>query len=89
MSMIRAIMCLFGVALRVLIGAYRYLVSPIIGPRCRFVPSCSEYADEAIAVHGVIRGGRFVLRRILRCHPWGDLGYDPVPPAVSPASGRR
>ena len=61
------------------IRAYRLLVSPVLGPRCRYLPSCSEYALEALARHGVLRGGWLALRRILRCHPWGGFGYDPVP----------
>jgi uncharacterized protein len=59
--------------------AYRLLLSPVIGPRCRYLPTCSEYALEALARHGVLRGGWLALRRILRCHPWGGFGYDPVP----------
>tara|TARA_Y100001960_G_scaffold262501_1_gene283987 strand:- start:429 stop:725 length:297 start_codon:yes stop_codon:yes gene_type:complete len=58
---------------------YKYLISPLIGPSCRYVPSCSTYAQDAIAKHGVLRGGNLALRRILRCHPWGGSGYDPVP----------
>lgn len=61
------------------IHAYRLLLSPVIGPRCRFLPTCSEYALEALVRHGVLRGGWLALRRILRCHPWGGSGYDPVP----------
>ena len=61
------------------IWAYRLLLSPVLGPRCRYLPSCSEYALEALAGHGVLRGGWLALRRILRCHPWGGFGYDPVP----------
>ncbi|WP_296899410.1 membrane protein insertion efficiency factor YidD [Thiohalocapsa sp.] len=67
-----------------LIKVYKYLVSPLIGPRCRFLPTCSDYALEALARHGPIRGGWLAVRRIGRCHPWGDSGYDPVPP-VAPA----
>ena len=58
---------------------YRYVISPILGPRCRFAPTCSEYAVEAITKHGPIKGGMLAVRRILRCHPWGGHGYDPVP----------
>jgi putative membrane protein insertion efficiency factor len=59
--------------------AYRYALSPLLGPRCRFLPSCSEYAIEAIQRHGPLLGAAFALRRIARCHPLGGSGYDPVP----------
>ena len=62
-----------------LIRAYRYLVSPLLGNNCRFYPSCSCYAEEAIARHGGVRGGWLALRRLLRCHPWHEGGCDPVP----------
>jgi putative membrane protein insertion efficiency factor len=62
-----------------LIRAYRYLVSPLLGNNCRFYPSCSRYAEEAIARHGVMRGGWLALCRLLRCHPWHAGGCDPVP----------
>lgn len=58
---------------------YRYVISPMLGPRCRFAPTCSEYAVEAITKHGPLKGGLLSLRRIFRCHPWGGSGYDPVP----------
>ena len=67
--------------LRVLVRAYQYLVSPLLGPRCRYLPSCSSYALEALDVHGPWRGSWYALRRIARCHPWGGTGYDPVPAA--------
>lgn len=63
------------------IRLYRLLVSPLFPPRCRFLPTCSEYAIEAIAVHGPLRGSWLALRRLGRCHPWGGSGYDPVPSA--------
>ncbi|HET9669108.1 MAG TPA: membrane protein insertion efficiency factor YidD [Casimicrobiaceae bacterium] len=63
----------------VLITVYQYLVRPLLGAHCRFYPSCSEYAREAIARHGAARGVVLAARRIGRCHPWHDGGYDPVP----------
>lgn len=65
------------------VHAYRLLVSPLLGPACRFAPSCSAYALEAIKVHGPFRGWLLALRRLLRCHPWGGSGYDPVPPLAA------
>jgi putative membrane protein insertion efficiency factor len=62
-----------------LITAYRYMLSPWLGYHCRFYPSCSCYAREAIERHGTITGLRLAAARILRCHPWHDGGYDPVP----------
>jgi putative membrane protein insertion efficiency factor len=62
-----------------IIDLYRLLVSPIVGPACRFEPSCSLYARQAIEHWGLIRGGRLASRRLLRCHPLGGFGYDPVP----------
>jgi putative membrane protein insertion efficiency factor len=64
-----------------LIQGYRYLVSPLLGNHCRFHPSCSQYAVEALAEHGSVRGLWLALRRLGRCHPWNAGGYDPVPPA--------
>lgn len=64
-----------------LVRVYQYGISPLIGPRCRFWPTCSNYAIEAIQIHGPIRGGWLALRRILRCHPFCDGGVDLVPPA--------
>lgn len=61
------------------IRLYQWTLSPLLGVNCRFAPSCSEYAAEAIAAHGALRGLFLALRRILRCHPWGGSGYDPVP----------
>lgn len=76
--------------LRGLVRGYQLLVSPVIAPSCRFEPTCSHYALESLARHGSLRGSWLALKRIARCHPWGDMGYDPVPPARSggPARGR-
>lgn len=65
--------------LRGLIRFYQLLVSPLLLPSCRYLPSCSDYAMEAITTHGTARGTWLTLRRLLRCHPWGGSGYDPVP----------
>lgn len=62
-----------------LIHAYRYLISPMLGARCRFTPSCSEYALEALDRHGLLQGLWLSVRRLARCHPWHPGGYDPVP----------
>lgn len=66
--------------LRGLIRAYQLGVAPLVGPCCRYWPSCSEYASEAIHRHGPVHGVDLALRRLLRCHPWGGTGLDPVPP---------
>ena len=68
-------------ALRLAIKAYRLTVSPWLGVNCRFEPSCSVYAMEAIERHGALRGAWLALRRLARCHPWGGSGWDPVPQA--------
>ena len=64
-----------------LLRAYRLLISPIYGQVCRYHPSCSAYALEAVTVHGSVRGTGLALRRLARCHPWAAGGYDPVPAA--------
>ena len=66
--------CLMG-----MVRAYQLVISPVLPPSCRYEPSCSQYALEALQRHGPIRGGWLALRRIARCHPWGSSGYDPVP----------
>lgn len=62
-----------------LVHLYRLVLSPLLGPSCRFQPTCSEYALDALSKHGAARGAWLMLRRMLRCHPWGGSGWDPVP----------
>ena len=68
-----------------IIQVYRYALSPFLGQHCRFHPSCSSYAVEALAQHGAWRGGWMALRRLASCHPWHPGGFDPVPPAPGAA----
>ncbi len=75
--------------LRLVILAYRYTLSPLVGQGCRFRPTCSEYALDALAAHGAWRGGGLILRRLARCQPWGGHGYDPVPEAGRAEGGDR
>lgn len=67
-----------------MIRIYQKCISPLIGPCCRFTPSCSVYAVEAIMTHGALRGSWLTLKRLLRCQPFCRGGYDPVPPAKPP-----
>jgi putative membrane protein insertion efficiency factor len=75
-----------------LVRAYQLLVSPLLGPTCRYYPSCSAYAIDALRLHGPLRGTWLAARRLSRCHPWSDGGVDHVPPSrrhdhqVSPGS---
>ena len=70
---------LLSKCLALVIRAYQYFISPLLGDRCRFYPSCSSYAIDAIQSRGLFYGIYLVLRRILRCHPWSQGGFDPVP----------
>lgn len=63
----------------VLVRFYQLCISPLTPPSCRFTPTCSQYALEALRRHGLFRGGWLAVRRIAKCHPWGGSGYDPVP----------
>jgi putative membrane protein insertion efficiency factor len=75
--------------MRGLIRAYQLLISPWLGPRCRFYPSCSTYALEALEQHGLARGGILALRRLARCHPGCAGGYDPVPVRTRPLASHE
>ena len=75
----RAVVHLARTVLKLPIHFYRYVISPLIGPRCRHLPTCSQYALEAIDKNGAWKGGWLTLSRLVRCHPWGTEGFDPVP----------
>lgn len=66
-------------AMRAMVRAYQLMLSPVLPPSCRFLPTCSDYAIEALAEHGPLRGSGLAICRLARCHPWGGSGYDPVP----------
>jgi putative membrane protein insertion efficiency factor len=68
-----------------LLSCYKTLLSPFLGNHCRFYPSCSRYAMEAIEIHGVIKGSYLAIRRLSKCHPWHEGGVDPVPSCNHPA----
>ena len=70
---------MIATSLRAVVRGYRWLLSPLLPPACRFYPSCSEYAEQALARHGAWRGGWLAARRICRCGPWHPGGCDPVP----------
>ncbi len=74
----------FQIVFVVLIRAYQYALSPVLGASCRFYPSCSEYACQAIKRHGPLNGLLLALKRILRCHPFHPGGVDPVPRRITP-----
>lgn len=75
----KAAMKLGSFVLLALIRGYQLLISPMFPPSCRYFPTCSDYARQAVTRHGPLKGGWLALCRLLRCHPWGGLGYDPVP----------
>ena len=78
----RALSRLLALPLIGLVKIYRLFLSPLVGQHCRFTPTCSVYAIEALQTHGAIKGSLLAAHRIGRCHPWCEGGYDPVPPAV-------
>ena len=77
--MLNALGRLLAWPLILLVRIYRYAISPFLGANCRYQPTCSEYAIEALRLHGAFRGTALAAKRIARCHPWGKSGYDPVP----------
>ena len=82
-------MTLYERSVRFALRAYKLTLSPWIGRHCRFAPSCSEYAADALIRHGFLRGSAMAAGRVCRCNPWGGSGYDPVPPIADPKPGRR
>ena len=71
-------MSIFTQILIKFIKVYKYLISPLIGPSCRYLPTCSEYSIEALRTYGFSKGLMLIFKRILSCHPWGNSGFDPV-----------
>ena len=72
-----------------LVWVYRKGISPLIGAHCRYEPTCSSYAEESLRRYGAFRGGWLAMKRILRCHPWGGSGYDPVPDLDTGSNQRK
>lgn len=87
--MLRSVSRLLAFPLILLLRLYRVAISPWLGPNCRFDPSCSAYAIEALSVHGIVKGTGLAAKRIARCHPWGSSGYDPVPPQADDENENR
>ncbi|WP_346316691.1 membrane protein insertion efficiency factor YidD [Chitinophaga sp. YIM B06452] len=73
------LMQLLSIPFIILIKFYQWCISPWLGSRCRYTPTCSQYGLEAFKKHGAFKGGWLTIKRILSCHPWGGHGYDPVP----------
>lgn len=80
MKILRFIRDLFVQILILPIRFYQYAISPLTPASCRHLPTCSQYAVEALKIHGILKGSWLAFRRIIRCHPWGTHGFDPVPP---------
>ena len=79
-----------AILLRALVRFYQLTISPLLVPSCRFQPSCSDYAMQALMRFGAVEGARLTAMRLLRCHPWGGSGFDPVPEAdAAPPHGTR
>jgi putative membrane protein insertion efficiency factor len=79
MGVMKKIMQILGLPFIALIKIYQWGISPWLGPKCRFTPSCSHYAVDALKKYGLFKGSWLAIKRILKCHPWGGHGYDPVP----------
>ncbi|WP_205508404.1 membrane protein insertion efficiency factor YidD [Longitalea arenae] len=75
----KVLLRILGFPFIALIKLYQWIISPILGPKCRFTPTCSQYAIEALKKHGIFKGLWLTVKRLSRCHPWGGHGYDPVP----------
>jgi len=78
-SFIRQTLKFLAIPLIIVIKIYQLLISPLFPPSCRFTPTCSHYTLEALKKYGILKGGWLGFKRIIRCHPWGGSGYDPVP----------
>jgi putative membrane protein insertion efficiency factor len=78
-KMVNLFSFIFSKLFLLLIVVYQRFISPLLPSSCRFVPTCSQYAKEAVKKYGAFKGGYLALKRILSCHPWGKSGYDPVP----------
>lgn len=76
-------------SLTALLRGYKRFISPLLPPACRFHPTCSEYAAEAIETHGALKGTALAVGRLARCHPWSAGGFDPVPPNTVPSRRPR
>lgn len=76
MKIIREALSAFIIAV---IKLYQWIISPLIGPKCRYTPTCSQYGIQALQKHGLAKGIWLTIKRVGRCHPWGGHGYDPVP----------
>lgn len=88
-ALVNAVHWLVGQCLVVMVRIYQYTLSPLLGPRCRFWPSCSSYAIEAIQVHGPFKGSWMAAKRLVKCHPGSNGGMDPVPGGRSEALCRE
>ncbi|MDB2324786.1 membrane protein insertion efficiency factor YidD [Alphaproteobacteria bacterium] len=78
-----ALLTIVALPLRCILWLYQACISPFLGAQCRHLPTCSQYAKDALELHGPLRGSWYALKRILRCHPWAVPAFDPVPPALA------